>query len=435
MTVNLLNLPDWEVLQVRETASSYRIHARYTKPPVYCPSCAVSEPKVQRFGKRENVFADLPHHGKRTEIAVDRQRYRCLECRSTFLEPLPQMDEHHDATRRMVTWVEQQALRRPFSQVARDVELSESTVRRIFLAFVEREDARYIPTAPTWLGIDEVYLLGRPRAVFTSLKRRFVIDMLPDRNKALITNYLLHLRMRDMTRVVAIDMWRPYRDAVAVAMPDAAVVIDKFHVLRTATSGLEGVRKAVRKGLNSRQRVQLKNDRFLLLRRGERLKPNQRLILEAWGSAFPDLYLAWQLKEAYYAIYDATTKEEARERMRAWPATVPPRLRTAAAFKDAVNALENWEEEILAYWDHPATNAYTESLNNQIRSVERQGRGYSFEMLRAKVVHAPPVGAEDDMAVRGKIPDWIEFLPPGWKVVRKGPLWAVTPNPKLALHA
>ena len=52
-------------------------------------------------------------------------------------------------------------------------------------------------------------------------------------------------------------------------------------------------------------------------------------------------------------------------------------------------------------------------------------------MLRAKVVHAPPVGAEDDAAVRGKIPDWIEFLPPGWKVVRRGLLWALTANPSL----
>lgn len=160
-----------------------------------------------------------------------------------------------------------------------------------------------------------------------------------------------------MTRVVATDMWRPYRNAVAVAMPEAAVVIDEFHVLRTPTSGLEGVRKAVRKGLSSRQRVQLKNDRFLLLRRGDKLKPDQRMILEAWGGAFSGLYGAWEVKEAYFAIYDATTKEEARERMRAWPATVPPRLRTAAAFKDATNALENWKEEILAYWDHPTTNS------------------------------------------------------------------------------
>ena len=46
----------------------------------------------------------------------------------------------------------------------------------------------------------------------------------------------------------------------------------------------------------------------------------------------------------------------------------------------------NWQPYILAYFDHPVTNAYTESLNNLIRVMNRLGRGYSFEALRAKIL-------------------------------------------------
>ncbi len=42
--------------------------------------------------------------------------------------------------------------------------------------------------------------------------------------------------------------------------------------------------------------------------------------------------------------------------------------------------------EILNYFQHPVTNAYTESLNNLIRVMNRLGRGYSFEALRAKIL-------------------------------------------------
>ena len=35
----------------------------------------------------------------------------------------------------------------------------------------------------------------------------------------------------------------------------------------------------------------------------------------------------------------------------------------------------NWEQEIFAYFEHPITNAYTESLNNLIRLTNRIGRG------------------------------------------------------------
>lgn len=427
MTVNLLNLPGWHVEGVEEMRQSYRIRASYTKPPAFCPACGVADPGVHRFGKRENVFADLPHHGKRTEIVVGRQRYRCKECGSAFLEPLPDMDPDHDATQRMVSWIEQQALRRPFAQVAKDVEVGESTVRRIFLAFSARMNAQYRAKAPKWLGIDEIHLLGRPRAVFTNIQRRYLIDMLEDRSQVVVTNYLLHLPRREQTEVVAIDMWRPYKVAVNAAMPQASVVIDKFHVVRTATSGLEGVRKSIRRGLNSRQRVQLKNDRFLLLRRASKLKPNEQMILDAWGGAFPDLHLAWRLKESFYAIYDAATKDEARERMRDWPKGVPKHLAGKAHFRDAITALQNWEPEILAYWDHPATNAYTESFNNQIRAVERQGRGYGFEVLRAKLLYTPPGWAEKEAEARAKAPagapSWARSLPPGWKVTKVGNLW------------
>jgi hypothetical protein len=56
-------------------------------------------------------------------------------------------------------------------------------------------------------------------------------------------------------------------------------------------------------------------------------------------------------------------------------------------FKPIVTAFENWHEEIFSYFDHSITNAYTESLNSLIRVINRNGRGYSFEALRAKVLY------------------------------------------------
>jgi len=57
-----------------------------------------------------------------------------------------------------------------------------------------------------------------------------------------------------------------------------------------------------------------------------------------------------------------------------------------AHFDPLIKAMGNWHDEVFAYFDHPITNAYTESLNNLIRVVSRVGRGYSFEALRAKLL-------------------------------------------------
>jgi transposase len=58
------------------------------------------------------------------------------------------------------------------------------------------------------------------------------------------------------------------------------------------------------------------------------------------------------------------------------------------AFQPIIVVLDNWRPEIMAYFDHPITNAYSELLNNLIRVVNRLGRGYSFEALRAKILFA-----------------------------------------------
>lgn len=53
--------------------------------------------------------------------------------------------------------------------------------------------------------------------------------------------------------------------------------------------------------------------------------------------------------------------------------------------------MHNWHDEIFAYFDQPVTNAYTESANNLIRVMQRLGRGYSFEVLRAKTLYTAGV--------------------------------------------
>ena len=47
----------------------------------------------------------------------------------------------------------------------------------------------------------------------------------------------------------------------------------------------------------------------------------------------------------------------------------------------------NWREEIMTYFetDMPVTNAYTESINRLAKDKNREGRGYSFEVMRVSV--------------------------------------------------
>lgn len=67
-----------------------------------------------------------------------------------------------------------------------------------------------------------------------------------------------------------------------------------------------------------------------------------------------------------------------------WKDSIPTGIR--GYFADLDRAITNWHTEVFNYFDHKITNAYTESANNHIKSIARQGRGYSFDVLRARTL-------------------------------------------------
>nr|WP_243239339.1 transposase family protein [Sulfobacillus harzensis] len=99
-------------------------------PSDACLHCG--HPRLQRFGRREQLVKDLPMHGKRVGIYVDTRRFRCQACRKTFYEVLPDVDGRRLMTNRLVAWIGRQALHRTFASIAEDVGIVEGTVRLIF---------------------------------------------------------------------------------------------------------------------------------------------------------------------------------------------------------------------------------------------------------------------------------------------------------------
>jgi len=179
-------------------------------------------------------------------------------------------------------------------------------------------------------------------------------------------------------------MWAPYRDACAAVIPDAQIVIDKFHVIKMANESMEKVRKGLRERLSLKERRGLMHDRFVLLKREHDITDKESLLLSGWVKNYDDLGLAYRLKEDFFKIYDAQSPDEAQARYIEWKRRITPEIEPA--FHDLVRAWDNWTPWILGYFEHPITNAYTESLNSLIRVMNRLGRGYSFEALRAKIL-------------------------------------------------
>jgi transposase len=383
MPANILNLPAYAVIGITENEHDYHIDAATKESPKSCPHCHA--PQLEGFGRREQMVKDLPMHGRRVGLYIDTRRYRCKSCKKTFYETLPDINERRAMTKRLVDWIGKQCVKRTFASIAEEVGVVEGTIRLIFKDYVtEMEKTLHFET-PKWMGIDEIHLI-KPRGVITNIQNNTIVELLLNRNKDTVVHYLYHLEHKALIQYVAMDMWAPYRDACIAVIPDAQIIIDKFHVVKMANEAVEKVRKGLRDRLTLKEKRGLMHDRYVLLKRERDLTDRDSLLLSGWIKNYDELGIAYRLKEEFFGIYDAQSPDEAQALYIAWKRGVTPEV--AAAFSGLIRAWDNWTPWILGYFDHPVTNAYTESLNNLIRVMNRLGRGYSFEALRAKILFA-----------------------------------------------
>lgn len=382
MPANILNLPAYIVTNLVENEYDYHIDAEAKHHPTNCQVCG--SPDIVGFGRNEQLVRDLTIHGKRVGIYVDTRRYQCRACKKTFYERLPDVDGKRMMTSRLVKWMGEQSVKRPFAHIAAEIGVTENTVKNVFNDYINELERTVRFETPQWMGIDEIHIIKKPRCVVSNVENNTIVNVLRDRNKKTVADYLFRLQGRNLVKCVAMDMWEPYKDAVRDVMPQARIVVDKFHVVRMANECLEKVRKEIRGSLTDKQRRGLMHDRFILLKREAKLEGLDRITLESWTKNYPALGAAYRAKEDFFGIYDAMTVQDAMHRFKTWDSGLAPEIKEA--FFPLTRAVNNWMPEIMAYFDHPITNAYTESLNNLIRVMNRLGRGYSFEALRAKIL-------------------------------------------------
>src|SRR5213595_2838535 len=86
-------------------------------------------------------------------------------------------------------------------------------------------------------------------------------------------------------RLAVMDMWKPFRLATTAHAPGAAILFDKFHVMRHLGEALDQVRKREYGRLAGRDRRYIKGQKYTLLSRNENLTLDGRKALKALLSA------------------------------------------------------------------------------------------------------------------------------------------------------
>ena len=159
------------------------------------------------------------------------------------------MGDNERITKRLRTTLAPLAPYCPFTDLEHEYQISDTTIRKIFMERVSTLPKPYELETPKVLGIDEICLMKddyhrkQPWAIIANGDKNTVMEILRNRSKTSVMEFLQSLKDPSKVEVATMDMWSGYRTAVNEVLPKALVVVDKFHVVKMANEQMDSARK------------------------------------------------------------------------------------------------------------------------------------------------------------------------------------------------
>ena len=383
-----LDIPDVRVLQTELTkAGELFLTIERTLMSTSCRRCGriiteshgVDEPRLLRH---------LPILGRVVYLRIRPKRFRCPWC------------DDHPTTTQQLDWYHPNALHTTAYERHRILQLVNSTLTDVEAKEDVTADAvvgildRWIATTVDWdarepfatIGIDAIALLKGHRdfvAVIsgkTDHGRRSLLAVLPDRKKATVVAWLktIPAAIRARITTVCTAMGEGDRTAVEEVLPEARIVIDRFHVACHYRDAVDALRKQevkrLKKTLPKAAADALKHTLWPFRKRSADLDPVERARLDTLLTYSPALQQAYALREQLTTIFDrARSKADGLRRIRLWRQRVAKSGLTC--FDAFLTLLDTWLDRIANYFINHQTSSFVEGLNNKLKVLKRRCYG------------------------------------------------------------
>ena len=207
-------MQDVIIENINNTDNTIYVYCKLERKLHKCPCCSNFTDKVHDY--REQTIKDIPAFGKHIFIHLNKRRYRC-SCGKRFPENVDFLPRYHRMTNRLSLYIIDKLRNEvSFSSVAREVNLSVSTVIRVF-------DLVYYASKklPSAISIDEFKgntNSEKYQCILTDPVNKEVLDILPKRYEHFLTEYFNRFdkSQRDKVQFFVSDMWKPYSNISSV---------------------------------------------------------------------------------------------------------------------------------------------------------------------------------------------------------------------------
>lgn len=320
------------------------------------------------------------------------RRVECRRCGKVKRERLEFVADNPFYTKRFAYYVGRRCRSATIKDIAEELKLDWHAVKELDKQYMAAQLAKAGSPGPKVIGIDEVSISKRHtyRIVVSDLVRgRPIWFGGEDRSEASMAQFYQWLGKRKSQRIglAVMDMWKPFRKATKAHAPSAAILFDKFHVMRHLGEALDKVRKSEYARLSGKQRHYIKGQKYTLLSRWENLTLEGRQALKTLLAANKRINTAYLLKESFGQLWSYEHEGWARRFFENWRASLKwQRLKPYEKFAEMID--RHWDG-IAAYCkpENKVSLGFVEGLNNKVRVIQRRAYGLrDEEYLRLKIL-------------------------------------------------
>lgn len=334
----------------------------------------------------------MPCGDARIYLDLEVRRVDCRTCDAVKTERLEFLSDNPFYTQRFAWYVGRRCRQASIRDIAKELKLDWHTVKTLEKQYMAEQLKRAGTPGPKAIGIDEISIRkGHSYRIVVSdlVRRRPIWFGGQDRSEASMAQFYAELGAKKSARIrlAVMDMWKPFRNAAQAHAPQAAILFDKFHVMRHLGEALDQVRKSEYARLSGKHRAFIKGHKYTLLSNRENLSVDGRTALKRLLAANRRLNTAYLLKESFGQLWSYQREPWARRFFDNWRASL--KWQRLKPYEKFAKMIERHWDGIAAYCEpqNKVSLGFVEGLNNKIRVIQRRAYGLRDEdYLRLKVL-------------------------------------------------
>ena len=344
------------------------------------------------YDRRIRKVRDLSCGDARIFLEIEVRRVQCRDCGKVKREQLGFLADNPLYTKRFAHYVGRRCRSAAIKDIADELKLDWDTVKTLEKQYMQAQLERAGKPGPKAIGVDEISVRkGHSYRIVVSdlIRRRPIWFGGADRSEASMAMFYDWLGKSKASgiRLAVMDMWKPFRNAAQTHAPQAAILFDKFHIMRHLGEALDKVRKAEYARLSGKDRRFIKGQKYTLLSHRENLSLAGKRSLKLLLAANKRLNTAYLLKESFGQLWDYEREGWARRFFDNWRASL--KWQRLDAYEKFAAMIDRHWDGIAAYCkpENKVSLGFVEGLNNKIRVIQRRAYGLRDpEYLRLKVL-------------------------------------------------